>query len=150
MTIDEYITAAGAEHLGPAEVARVSEAIPAVKLVLNLCLIGVERGVRVLPLDARAEKQRRRSRSDERMARLAARDAQEVVIQDLDLILRATSPATDGIDGPGGRRQRMHRRRGHWKMQAYGAGRTQRKRLFVRSSMVHPDDLGGELQTILS
>lgn len=122
MTIDEYITAAGAEHSGPAEVARVSEAIPAVKLVLNLCLLGVERGVWELPLDARAGKRRRRARSDGRMARLAARDAHEVVIQDLDLILRATSPATDGIDGLGGHRQRMHQRRGHWKMQAYGPG----------------------------
>ena len=85
------------------------------------------------------------------MARLAARDAQEVVIQDLDLILRATSRATDGIDGPGGRRQGMHRRRGHWKMQACGPGRTQRKRLFVHSYMVHADDgPDGEVHSILS
>lgn len=82
MTIDEHITAAGAEHSGPAEVARASEAIPVVKIVLNLCLFGVERGVRDLQLDARAEKWRRRARSDGRMARLAARDVQEVVIRD--------------------------------------------------------------------
>lgn len=151
ITIEEYIADDEfGEGNGPTETARIQECIPIARVVMNLCLFAVERGVRVQALDPRAEKRRRKARSDERMARLAARDAQEVIIQDLDLILRATSPSGEG-EGSGGWRQRMHRRRGHWKMQAYGPGRTLRKRIFVRSYMVHAEDNpDGEVQSILS
>jgi len=147
-SLSESVFIEGEERPGAVEFQKV---VSVARIVINLCLFAVERGVRILPLDARAEKRRRKSHHDGRMARLAARDAQEVVIQDLDLILRATSPATDGIDVLAGHRQRRHRRRGHWKMQAYGPGRTQRKRLFVNSYMVHADDgPDGEVQSILS
>lgn len=121
------------------------------RAVLNLNLFALERGVKILPLDPQSEKRRRKAHHDERMARLAARDGQEVIVQDLDLILRATSRSGGGDSQADGRRQRMHRRRGHWKMQAYGPGRTQRKRLFVHSYMVHADDTpDGEVHSILS
>lgn len=121
------------------------------RAVLNLNLFALEKGVRVLPLDPPAERRRNQARRDERMARLAARDAQVLVIQDLDLILRASEPSQAQGDGLSGSRQQMHRRRGHWKMQAYGPGRSHRKRIFVHSYMVHAeDDPEGEIQSILS
>lgn len=152
ISMEEYLTGgAAAENLDPIEIAKLSEITPIARIVVNLCLFAVERGVRNLPLDPRAEKRRRRARTDLRMAQLAARDAQEVVIQDLDLILRASHSSGGEGGGSDGHRQRMHRRRGHWKMQAYGPGRSQRKRIFVQSYMVHPDDdPDGEVQSILS
>ncbi len=121
------------------------------RAVLNLNLFALEKGLKTLPLTTQAEKRRRKARTDERMARLAARDAQVVVIQDLDLILRATSPSTVEGEAPGLWRQRMHRRRGHWKMQAFGPGRSQRRRIFVQSYMVHAaDNPDGEVQSVLS
>lgn len=121
------------------------------RAVLNLNLFALEKGVRVLPLDPKAEKRRRKAHHDERMARLAARDAQEVIIQNLDLILRASSPSQGGGEASGLWRQGLHRRRGHWKMQACGPERSQRKRIHVQSYMVHADDNpDGEVQSILS
>ena len=105
------------------------------RIAFNACLFAVERGVRLRPLDPQAEKRRAKGRCDERMARLADRDAQEVVIQDLDLILMG---GTGGEPGePTGRHLRPHRRRGHWKLQPYGPGRSERKRLFVSSYLVN-------------
>jgi hypothetical protein len=152
MTIEEYLTGGAAEqNLGPREVARLHEITPIARVVINLCRFAVDRGIRLLPQGPRAEKQRRKGRTDERMARLAARDAQEIIIQDLDLIIRASAPSTGEKAGSGEWRQKMHRRRGHWKMQAYGPGQSQRKRIFVHSYMVHTEDNpDGEVQTILS
>lgn len=133
------------------EAGEQRQIISMIKVMLNLCLFAVDRGVRVMPLDGRAEKRRRKARHDERMARLAARDAQEIIIQDLDMTVRATSPSVGGGGESDGRRQGMHRRRGHWKMQAHGPGQTLRKRIFVQSYMVHlSDNQDGEVQSILS
>ena len=82
------------------------------RVALNLGLLATEEGVQVLPLGSRAERRRRRSRGGGRMARLGARDAREVVIREVDLIVR-TSRARDHAPGQGGWRQPVHIRRGH-------------------------------------
>jgi len=121
MSIEEYLTGGAAEeNLEPKEVAELHEITPIARVVINLCLFAVERGVRSVPQEAQAMKRRRKAQADRRMARLAARDAQEIIIQDLDLILRASPNSKGEGDGSDGRRQGMHRRRGHWKMQTYG------------------------------
>jgi hypothetical protein len=152
MTIEDYVAEwIATEKPSPTVLEGLAKDMPIIRVVINLCHLAVKRGVRVTPLDHRAQKRRRKARRDDRMARLAARDAQEVIIQDLDLILRASAPSGLGEAGSGGWRQRMHRRRGHWKMQAYGPGRSLRKRIFVQSYMVHADDNpDGEVESILS
>jgi hypothetical protein len=100
------------------------------RISLNLGLFAAEKGVQVRPLDTRAERRRRRSSGDERMARLASRDAREVVIRDVDLIVRA---GRGGVRGPsrGCWRQPAHVRRGHWRMQPVGPGRVATRRVWV-------------------
>ncbi len=121
------------------------------RICLNLGLFGMERGVRVAPLDPRAERRRRRARVDPHMAKLAARDAQEVVIQDLDLILKEAPSRPEHAPESRGRRQPMNRRRGHWKMQVCGPGRSERRRIYVSSYVVNADlDRPGDIATILS
>lgn len=118
------------------------------RIVLNLGLFAVERGVTEVPLGPKAQWRRRRARYEERFAELAARDAQEVVVQDLDLFLNRT-PASSSEGVEGGWRQRMHRRRGHWRMQPHGSGRSQRKRIFVHSYLVNAEQQA-EIHTVLS
>lgn len=118
------------------------------RIALNLGLFAVERGVREKPLDEKAMWRRRRAKHEERFARLAARDAQEVVIQDLDLILTGPSPSRSDGEG-GGWRLRMHRRRGHWRMQPHGPGRTQHKRIFISSCMINVQPQA-EVNSVLS
>jgi hypothetical protein len=97
------------------------------RIALGLGLLAVEKGVQVRPLDPKAGRRRHRSAGDERMARLAAREAQEVVVRDIDLIVRPRPTVRNRGDG-GGRRQPAHIRRGHWRMQPVGPRRTGRKR----------------------
>lgn len=123
----------------------------AARICINLGLFAMERRVLVRPLEPRAEKRRRRARCDERFAELAARDAQEVVIQDLDLRLFQTPSSQDGPAMTGGWRQAMHRRRGHWKMQPCGPGRSERRRIYVPSYLVNAGgDRPPEVTTVLS
>ena len=107
------------------------------RIAFNACLFAVERGVRLGQLDERERRCRSRADRDDRSAMLAARVAQEAIIQDLDLILqggRGNHPSE-----PSGRHLRLHRRRGHWKMQAYGPGSAGRKRIFVASYLVNAE-----------
>jgi len=107
-----------------------------IRVGLNMCLFAMERTTRLAPLDAQAAKRANRAARDPRMARLALRDARELVIQDLDLIL-AQAPPADPEDPQGLWKVRPHRRRGHWKMQVHGAGRALRKRIYVPSYLVN-------------
>jgi hypothetical protein len=107
------------------------------RIVTNACLFALERGVRLRRFDSQERSCRRRAVHDKRAAKLAARIGQEAVIQDLDLILPETGPCRTGE--PTGRHLRLHRRRGHWKMQAFGSGRSERKRIFVASYLVNAD-----------
>jgi hypothetical protein len=100
------------------------------RIALGLGLLTVVKGEQVRPLDPKAGRRRHRSAGDERMARLAAREAQEVVVRDIDLIVRPRPTDRNGGDG-GGRRQPAHIRRGHWRMQPVGPRRTGRKRRWV-------------------
>jgi hypothetical protein len=105
------------------------------RIALGLGLFAVEKEVQVRPLNPKAERRRHRSAGDERMARLAAREAQEVVVQDIDPIVRPRP--TDRYRGEGGgRRQPAHIRRGHWRMQPVGPRRTGRKRRRVSAYWV--------------
>ena len=117
------------------------------RIVMNASLFGVERGVRVRPYDPRSKERARRA---DRAGRRGY-EARVVEIQDLDLILRTQVPHGLGGEDIGGWRQPLHRRRGHWKMQPCGPGRSQRKRIFVHSYLVHAnDDPDAEVQSILS
>ena len=50
MSIEEFLTGGAAEeNLDPIEVAKLSEITPIARIVINLCLFAVERGVRNLP-----------------------------------------------------------------------------------------------------
>jgi hypothetical protein len=117
------------------------------RIVLNLGLFGVERGVREVPLDPKAQRRRRRAKHEARFAELAARDAQEVVVQDLDLFLGTSSPSGSGSEA--GWHQGLHRRRGHWKMQPHGTARSERKRIYVHSYLVKAMP-GSEVHTTLN
>jgi hypothetical protein len=106
------------------------------RIVVNACLFGVERGVRVHPLDRKSRE--RKKRADQ--VRRGCYEGKVVEIQNLDLILLTQATSTSSTEGTGGRCQQVHRRRGHWKMQVCGPGRSQRKRIFVHSYMVHADE----------
>ena len=103
-----------------------------IRIAMNACLFATERGVRPRRPDRKTHKKRRPRRAR------PIHEATILEIQNLDLFLRA-SHSQEGGGGSEGIRQPMHRRRGHWKMQPYGPGRSQRKRIFVHSYMVHPD-----------
>jgi hypothetical protein len=119
------------------------------RIALNLGLFGVDRGVREVPLDPKAQWRRKRAGYEQRFAELSARDAQEVVIQDLDLIVASSSAHVTQDGEGGGWHQRPHRRRGHWKMQPCGPARSQQKRIFVPSYLVNVGT-GTEVQTVLT
>lgn len=72
-----------------------------------------------------------------------------IEIQNLPLFRQAIDAETKVESDGDGRRLPMHRRRGHWKMQAHGPGMSERKRIFVHSYMVHPEN-GGEVESIIS
>lgn len=118
------------------------------RIVLNLGLLAVERGVREVPLDPQAQRRRHRAKYEIRFGELAALDAQEVIIQDLDIFLKNSS-SSSWEEGDGEGRQRMHRRRGHWKMQPHGPGRSQHKRIFVHSYLVNAEPQA-VIHTVLS
>ena len=58
------------------------------------------------------------------------RDAREVVIRDVDLIVRASRGACRST-GQGAWHQPAHIRRGHWRMQPVGPGRARTRRIWV-------------------
>lgn len=100
-----------------------------VRVVMNLNLFAVERGYRVEPPTAKQSR-----RLDSRKERLQARQARQLEIQNLDVIMRACSPERP-VCGEGSPKS-LHRRRGHWRSQAYGPGWTDHRRIFVDSCWV--------------
>jgi len=127
-TIEEILDGPGSGELDR-EMRRL------VRIGLNLALFAMERAT-LLPLSPKELARKKRAADDPRMARLAARDAQELVVQGLDLIIRETAPSAG--DGPQGLyTQRTHRRRGHWKMQPCGPRMAERKRIYVASYLVN-------------
>jgi hypothetical protein len=107
------------------------QACDLVRIVINACPLAVERGTRPVQSNIRLTPH---ERSRERQRIVDPRQAQLLQIQDLPLM----PPPTTAAGQPGeedqaeGRTQPMHRRRGHWKMQPYGPGRSKRKRIFVQ------------------
>jgi hypothetical protein len=107
------------------------------RIAMNACLFAVERGVKPERVDRKA-RQRRNAKTKSGNAV----HARVIEIQNLDLFLKPSSQdegGGEGIEHSEGRKQAMHRRRGHWKMQAFGPGRSQRRPIFVHSYMVHSD-----------
>jgi hypothetical protein len=121
------------------------ELLQVARIAMNSCLFAMERGVRPIRMN-RQERQRKRAKR-----RAAEHPARIFEIQHLDMLLRDSStgnsnPKPVSVDGT---KQRMHRRRGHWKMQAFGPGRSHRKRLFIHSYMVNIDD-DRDIDTVIS
>ena len=150
VTIEETLEAG--HDLSGLEDENRRQARDLVRIVMNACLFAVERGTRpVQPSTKLAPHQRSRKRNQERRGIAGPRQAQLLEIQDLPFMppsaTAAVQPGED--DRVEGRRQPMHRRRGHWKMQPYGPGRSKRKRIFVQGYLVSAEE-GGDLQTVLS
>jgi hypothetical protein len=116
------------------------------RICLNLALFAMTHHS-LAPLSPDAQRRRDRAPRDERFARLAERDIQEVIVQDLDLVLAETADDQDA--SPQGRsKQAPNRRRGHWKMQPCGPGLASRKRIYVASYLVNA--AGHRIDTQLS
>ncbi len=121
------------------------ELLKVARIAMNSCLFATERGVRPIKLN-RQERQHKRAKK-----RTVEHPVQILEIQHLDMLLRASStgnvnPKPGSVDGT---KQRMHRRRGHWKMQAFGPDRSHRKRIFVHSYMVNIDT-DRDIDTVIS
>jgi hypothetical protein len=152
VTIEETLEA-GLELSGIGDENR-RQARDLVRIVMNACLFAVERGTRPVQPMSKVKfspQLRKRRRSRERRGIIEPSRFRFLEIQDLPF---TPTPATTAAqsredDRAEGRRQPVHRRRGHWKMQAYGPGRSKRKRIFVQGYMVGAGE-GVELRTVLS
>lgn len=152
VTIEETLEAG--HDLSGLEDENRRQARDLVRIVMNACLFAVERGTRpVQPKTKFKPPAQRRNRQRDRERRGIAEPSrfQLFEIQDMPFM---PSPAISGVQSgedsrSQGGRQPMHRRRGHWKMQPYGPGRSKRRRIFVQGYMVN-DQGGGEVETILS
>jgi hypothetical protein len=158
-TIEEFLTEQDTKeglnkrvegHADPTEYHR--QLMDALRIVVNLNLFAMDRGIRSVPKphQARAERRARKARKDPRMAMLQRREIDEVEVQDLHLILSAHAPAGPPVEGSGGWRMKLHRRRGHWRMQPCGKGRTQVKRIYIHSFMINEKDGNVKVDTTLS
>lgn len=114
-----------------------------VRIAVNLCLFACERGYTL------TDQTRPAKAKTDRIARLTARQTQEITIQDLDLIIKACrGPASYGSGT--GTSKRFHRRRGHWRSQACGPNWSLRKRIFVESMLINFDpETSRRLDTVL-
>lgn len=109
------------------------ELIAIQRIVLNLGLLAMERGV---SFDPKLQRDYRRSSPAAQQ-----RSAVPCTIQSLDVIIRAwkESEARLESDAAGGHK-RLHRRRGHWRMQAHGPRHSLRKRIYIDSFLVGVGD----------
>lgn len=124
------------------------------KLALNVCLLATAYGVRCLGPDNPSHHQRL-----QRYAQLARKKGRERIEQaDLDVLLMPmryafaedvvlyTKEASTGHEsnGVGGWTVSPHWRRGHWRWQPCGPGRSERRRIAIPSVLVNGHVLVGE------
>lgn len=122
----------------------------AARIALNACLCLVNYGARrglLFPKEAESDQRLGRENSPRgRKARQRLQTAPEVVTFDREVILHRTEVNHEGGDGEAsGREVSTHWRRGHWRMQACGHNREERRRLFIKPTFVRADRFGGDV-----
>jgi hypothetical protein len=118
------------------------------KLALNVCLMATAYGVRTLGpgnpahyerLKRYAKLARKRGREQQEKADLEVRTTpvRYAFAQEVTLYRREAAPDHHAAGGASGGTVAPHWRRGHWRMQAYGPGKAERRRLAIPAVLVN-------------
>lgn len=116
------------------------------RVAINACLLLTQYGYTTRPALSKGQLRKLRRKAAKKRsesARIQLGAPTEYVSLQQEINWFRSEPSDRQSDSDSGVRLRPHWRKGHYKMQPYGKGRTKRKRVFIKPYLVNGADYGG-------